>query len=186
MSSQAFMGGSFIRLLSEHVSSLPMQQSAGRALKHWPWVLVFVVIPAGGAVVIDHSHLADAAQSSAGLLAGIGIFGGFLFQVLASTASRIAGLADGAEGEVPSSYRIALIRRLDIVRANIAYASFLCVVFVGELGISAFFKHTPTWLTAVTAFLLLHVLLTLVLVLFRINAVGQDDRIGALTTHAQN
>lgn len=170
-------------LVREHLRSLPMSAHRDGLLRHWPWAVWFVGLPAAGAVGLSFAKLSG--NVTVGLLVGVGVPAGFLFQVLAWVSNRIASLADAMGDRKASPYELALIRRLDIARANIAYASFLSIVFVLALGAGSMLNATSRWLSAVYAFLLLHLGLTLLLVLVRINRIGQNDRVSALTAHAR-
>ena len=151
--------------------------------RKWPWIGLFLGFPVAGAAALSLADLASKATSS-GLLAGIGVLGGLLFAVLASVSGRVATVADEMD-EAASPYQIALITRLDIARSNIAYATLVSILFVLVLGVTSMLKQEPTWLSLANAFLLLHLGVTLVLVLLRINSIGEDDRVAALTAHAR-
>jgi hypothetical protein len=177
-------------LLHQHQASLPTwrpDEDAKREWwglrRNWPWLILFVGLPAGGAIGIGFADLS--ANVTTGLLVGIGVLGGLLFQVLAWVSSRIAAIADTMDGRKASPYELALVRRLDIARANIAYASLVSLVFVVVLGVGSMLTKTPHWLNLCYAFLLLHLGLTLILVLLRINSIGQNDRVSMLTAHAR-
>lgn len=173
------------KLFGEHFGSLPRYVRRNSSETYLPAISLFLLVPVAGAIGLYFAGLAENAVIPGALLAGIGVLGGLLFQVLASTASRIATFADAMNGVAPTPYRISLITRLDVMRANIAYASFLSIVLVGVLGVASVMKSPPTGLSVVSSFLLLHLVLTLLLVLLRINSVGQDDRIAALTAHTR-
>ncbi len=171
-------------LLVEHHVSLPTRAGRTSLLRHWPWVVMFLIFPAGGAAAVAiFGHLSS--NVTAGLLAGIGVLGGLLFQVLAWVSGRIATLADSMGARKATSYELGLVRRLDIARANIAYATFVSLVFVAGLGFASMLDKTPRWMNGVFAFLLFHLSVTLVLVLLRINRIGKNDRVSALTAHAR-
>lgn len=172
------------RVFKQHHDSLPVVPAQSGLRRHWPWIGVFLVLPAVGTAALNFADLARSSVSD-GLLAGIGVLGGLLFQVLASVSGRIATIADGMGTRQPSRYEIALITRLDIARSNIAYATLVSVAFVVTLGMTAMLKDEPHWLTLTNAFLLLHLGVTLILVLLRINSISEDDRIAALTAHAR-
>lgn len=170
-------------LIGDHHRSLPYYRSTGPLM----WIGTFVGLPALGAALLW--RLAGFEESSvtvsAGLLAGAGVLGGLLFQVLAWISGRLGALGDTIVGRAPTDHELGLVGRLDIARANIAYASLVSVVFVAELGVVTLWRNPPTWTTFVSAFLLLHLCLTLVLVLVRINRIGKTDRVAALTAHAR-
>lgn len=171
-------------LFVEHHVSLPMRRDRTGPLRHWPWVSLFLVIPAGGAAAIGYfAHLSP--NVTPGLLAGIGVLGGLLFQVLAWVSGRIATLADSMGARKATPYELSLVRRLDIARANIAYATFVSLVFVAALGVGSMLDKTPQWMNGVFTFLLFHLSATLVMVLVRINRIGKNDRVSALTAHAR-
>lgn len=171
------------RVFKQHHDSLPIVSAQSGLRRHWPWIGVFLVCPAVGTAALNFADVAP--SSEGGLLAGIGVLGGLLFQVLASVSGRIATIADGMGTRQASRYEIALITRLDIARSNIAYATLVSVVFVVTLGLTAMLKEEPHWLTMTNAFLLLHLGVTLILVLLRINSISEDDRVAALTAHAR-
>jgi hypothetical protein len=171
-------------LFVEHHLSLPTMAGRTGLFRHWPWVVMFLIFPgAGAAAVAIFGHLSS--NVTAGLLAGIGVLGGLLFQVLAWVSGRIATLADSMGARKATSYELGLVRRLDIARANIAYATFVSLVFVAGLGFASMLDKTPRWMNGVFAFLLFHLSVTLVLVLLRINRIGKNDRVSALTAHAR-
>lgn len=172
------------RVFKQHHDSLPIVPAQSGLRRNWPWIGLFLVLPALGTATLNLADLAPG-SASAGLLAGIGVLGGLLFQVLASVSGRIAAIADGMGSRQASRYEIALITRLDIARSNIAYATFVSVVFVVTLGLTAMLKDEPHWLTLTNAFLLLHLGVTLILVLLRINSISEDDRVSALTAHTR-
>jgi hypothetical protein len=171
-------------LIASHHSTLPHWQGRARRWA-WPWITLFYVAPAAGTALLTWRGLADVGASSTALLAGIGILTGFLFQVLAWTGSRLADLADGVAGRHPTSDETALLGRLDVTRANTAYATFASVVYVAELGISLMLSVPPQWLAVVNLFVLLHLSTTLLLVVLRINTIGRDDRIDTLIGQAR-
>jgi hypothetical protein len=177
-------------LFAEHYRSLPTQGGAPPGIRHWPWITTFVGLPVAGATAVA---LGDVARDPSGpVLAGVGVLGGLLFGTLASVSGRIAALADGMGDRKASEYELTLIARLDIARANVAYATFLSVVFVVAVGATGMVEARPSWLpihrTTIgigSTFLLLHLGLTLVLVVLRINRIGKNDRVAALTAHAR-
>ncbi len=171
------------RVFKQHHDSLP-KLSPREGVRHpWPWIGLFLVLPAAATVALNFAGL-GAKSTSEGLLAGIGVLGGLLFGVLASVSTRIAAIADSVEGRPATPYEISLITRLDIARANIAYATLVSIVFVMSLGVTSMLQDEPRWLNLVHIFFLLHLTITLILVLVRINSISEDDRITALTTHA--
>lgn len=173
------------RIVVEHHRSLPYDVRSDR--QHaWPWVTMFYVVPAGAAAGLAAAGVVPSRAASIGLLAGVGVLGGLLFQVLAWVSGRIGALADSMSVEAPAPAEVALIGRLDIARANIAYASLVSIVFVVELGVVALLDAPPDWLAIVSAFLMFHFALTLVLMLLRINAIGRTDRVNALTRKARH
>lgn len=172
-------------IVSEHVRSLPTSTRHGRR-RHWPWALMFVAVPATGTAAVAAIGASQVPVATSGLLAGVGVLSGLLFQVLAWVSGRIASLADGMGSRAATPYELRLIRRLDIARANIAYASLVSILFVIELGTVMLTRRPPMWLNYLSAFLLLHLATTLLLVLSRINSIGQDDRVAALTAHARD
>lgn len=184
MNTQSITHSQLGDIFAQHLDSLPRWKSQRGRYMEWPWVLCFLVGPAGGAAALSVTGLAPSGPATAGLLAGVGVLGGFLFQVLASVAGRIADLADGIGARPPTRSEISLVRRLDIARANIAYASLVSLVFVVLLGLIALAEAAHPVLIALSAFLLLHLGSTLVLVVIRINQIGQDDRVKTLTSHA--
>ncbi|MEM9202776.1 MAG: hypothetical protein AAGC53_14010 [Actinomycetota bacterium] len=147
-------------------------------------LLVFAAIPvvAGGlltAATMDNSGVAG------GLIAGVAVLGGLLFQVLAWIGGRIASIADQTDANAPSDYSLRLVRKLDIARANIAYASFVSISLVILLAVSVSLDDRPDWLRVVVFGVLFHLALTLLLVVFRINRIATDDRISAITARAR-
>ena len=172
------------RIVAQHHDSLPMIPTRRGLRRHWPWLALFLGLPTGGTLVLSFAKLTDKTASS-GLLAGVGVLAGLLFAVLASVSARVARLADETDGQAASSYRIALVTRLDIARANIAYATLVSIVYAVVLGLAAMLTKEPRWLNLMNAFLLLYLGLTLLLVLVRINSIGEDDRVSALTAHAR-
>lgn len=172
-------------IVLQHYRSLPEWAGRSRWQAKLPWLFVFIAIPLAGAVGLPFGGL-DPKAVAPGLLAGIAVLGGLLFSVLAWIASRIGSIADTMEGRAATPSQLELLRRLDIARANTAYTAAISVVFVVELGVSSMLKQSPTWLNGVSAFLLFHVGLTLLLVVVRINRIGESDRIAALTAHARD
>jgi hypothetical protein len=176
-------------IVAQHYDSLPRWYQNADGDPTWrtnlPWLGTFVALPGLAAWWAVGTDTADPSSAVGGLLAGVGVLAGLLFQVLASVSGRIADLADRTDPASASDADIALVGRLDIARANIAYASLVSIVFVVQLGVSAIAKEVPTWVVGVSAFLLLHLGVTLVLVLARINAIAQDDRAAALTLRAR-
>ena len=177
-------------IVSQHYASLPRWYKDAEGGPTWqtslPWVGLYLFLPAVLAWWVEGAEVADPAAAVGGLLAGVGVLAGLLFQVLASVSGRIADLADRTDPAMASDDDIALVGRLDIARANIAYASMVSIVFVVQLGVAAVLKGVPAWVVAVSAFLLLHLGFTLVLVLTRINAIAQGDRSAALTLRARH
>lgn len=172
------------RVINQHVASLPMAPAHRGLRRNWPWIGLFGVVPLGATVALSFTTFTPSSPSG-GLLAGIGVLAGLLFGVLASTSGRIATLADSIGTRAATPHEIALITRLDIARANTAYATLISVLFVTSLGITAILKTEPRWLTLVHIFVLLHFGITLILVLLRINSIGEDDRVATLTAHAR-
>jgi hypothetical protein len=172
-------------LVGRHLRSLPRYRAASQREHWWPSVVLFVGVPAAGAAGLALVELAPMSSVIGGLLAGVGVLSGFLFQVLAWIGSRIAAIADLNDGRPLSSHEIQLVGRLDLARANIAYAALVSIVFVMQLGVMALVDSPPTWLTVLSAFLLLHLGMTLLLVLLRINSIAKDDRVAAITRHAR-
>lgn len=160
-----------------------MMASRSGARRNWPWLTLFVVLPAVATVALRSAKFAP--NVSGGLLGGIGVLGGLLFGVNAWVASRVASLADTMGERAATPYELALLRRLDIARANIAYASFVSITFVTALGLVSMFLKTPRWINLASIFVLLHLGMTLVLVVLRINQIGKNDRIAARTAHAR-
>jgi hypothetical protein len=141
------------QVIADHEASLPYTRSTGPLVG----VVTFIVLPAAGAVALwRFAGFGVSTTVSAGLLAGAGVLGGLLFQVLAWVSGRLGALADGILDRAPTDHEMALIGRLDIARANIAYAALVSIVFVAELGIVTIWRKPPEWTTAVSAFLLLH------------------------------
>jgi hypothetical protein len=173
------------QLVSRHVGSLPRVQSRQKPWSYWPSALVFVVTPIVGGVAMYFADLQPASNVANALLAGTGVLGGFLFQVLAWIGSRIATIADVDSGKPLTGHEIDLIGRLDLARANIAYATLVSIVFAMVLGVVALLNEPPKWMAAICAALLFHLGVTLLLVLVRINGIAKDDRIAALTRHAR-
>lgn len=177
-------GTAFGKLLGEHNRSLPVAHQV-TWVRYWPTVGVFVVLPGAATVAVAIAGVADAGVASGGLMAGVGVLGGLLFQVLAWVSSRIGSIADGVEGRVATAQEVTLVRRLDTARANIAYTSLVSILLVALMGLTSAIKTPPTWLALVSVLLLGHLVVNLVLVLFRINAIGKDDRVAALTSGAR-
>lgn len=167
-------------IVVSHHHSLPFWEDAAGRRWSWPWVLLFYGVPAAVAAFLTWYGLTSFGGGVTALLAGVGVLTGFLFQVLAWTGARIATLADSVAGRHPSPDEISLLGRLDVARSNIAYATLLSVVFVAELGLLAMLDHWPEWINSINVFILIHLSLTLVLVVLRINMVGRDDRINTL------
>jgi hypothetical protein len=172
-------------LIGRHVRSLPRYHTATDREQWWPSILLFVAVPAAGAAALVVAGIAPISDVVGGLLAGVGVLSGFLFQVLAWVGSRIATIADVDTDRPLTSHERQLVGRLDLARANIAYAALVSIVFAMQLGIVALLTDPPTALTVVSAFLLLHLGLTLLLVLLRINSIAKDDRVAAITRHAR-
>lgn len=170
-------------LLQEHIASLPVSAAARGPWRYWPSALVFVGVPAIAAPGIRGSKLELFAPA---LLAVVGVLGGLLFQVLAWIAGRIGQVADTMEDREPTREQMALLTRLDVARANVAYASLISVCFVVCLGAATMLKSIPGWSSPAFGFALIHLGFTLVLVLVRINKIGKSDRIAALTAHAKS
>jgi multidrug transporter EmrE-like cation transporter len=173
------------RLLHEHVDSLPMYRDRDGLGRHLPWLLPYVGVPLA---VTTFGRFLDLAPSgiSAPLLAGVGVLTGLLFQVLAWISGRVGTVADAMGDKRPTKYDLALIERLDIARANVAYACLVSITLVVTLSAGAIVRDEPDWLRLVNVALLAHLCLTLVLVLVRINNIGQDDRVTALTSYARS
>ncbi|HSH60013.1 MAG TPA: hypothetical protein VK988_10300 [Acidimicrobiales bacterium] len=145
------------RVFKQHHDSLP-KLSPREGVRHpWPWIGLFLVLPAAATVGLNFAGL-GAKSTSEGLLAGIGVLGGLLFGVLASVSTRIAAIADSVEGRPATPYEISLITRLDIARANIAYATLVSIVFVMSLGVTSMLQDEPRWLNLVHIFFLLHLI----------------------------
>lgn len=172
------------RVFRQHHDSLPMVSTRRGLGRDWPWIGLFLALPLAGTVALNFAGLGPN-TTSGGLLAGIGVLGGLLFGVLALVSSRIATIADGMDGRAATPHELSLITRLDIARANIAYATLVSIVFVTALGVTSMLHDDPKWLNLVNVFLLLHFSITLVLVLLRINSISEDDRVTALTDHAR-
>lgn len=172
------------KLLGEHNRSLPMAHQE-TWVRYWPTILIFVGIPLAMTVGVGLMGVASAGAASTGLMAGVGVLGGLLFQVLAWVSSRIGSIADNVEGRVATAQETTLVRRLDMTRANIAYSSLISILLVALMGLTSAIETPPTWLGLASVFLLGHLVANLVLVLFRINAIGNDDRVSALTSGAR-
>lgn len=172
-------------IVGQHHTSLPRWADHTGITYHLPWLSVFIGAPTVAAVGLQFAEVSPA-NVSGGLLAGIGVLGGLLFQVLAWVSSRIGAIADGMDGAAATPSQIQLVGRLDVARANIAYATLVSIVLVMELGIASMLAETPAWVSGVSSFLLLHLGLTLVLVLVRVNRIGRSDRVVALTAHARH
>ena len=173
------------KIVAQHYSSLPMWTPGGGLARHAPWFAVFVGLPTAGALALATVGTKAPGSIVEGLLAGVGVLGGLLFQVLAWINGRLGAVADSMEGRPAEPHEIKLVNRLDITRANISYATLVSVVFVVGLGVLAILERPPRWSAAACGIILLHYGLTLLLVLVRINTIGSDDRIGALTAHAR-
>jgi hypothetical protein len=170
-------------IVVSHYQSLPYDRTGSRN-SPWPWIVTFLVGPLVAAVALAAVGFAPAGNAAIGLIAGVGVLGGLLFQVLAWISGRIGALADQANTDAPDQNEVQLIARLDMARTNIAYATMISVGFVVELGVVALLQSPPNWLAAASAFLLFHFAATLILVIVRINAIGRTDRVAALTRHA--
>ena len=170
-------------IVVEHFRSLPRWADHQGLGEHLPWLVVFLVVPTYAAVGLALD--VDAKAVGPGLLAGAGVLGGLLFSVLAWIAGRIGAMADAMEGQRATPTQLDLVRRLDIARANTAYAAGVSIVFVVELGVSSMLRNSPIWLNGLSVFLLFHFGFTLLLVLTRINRIGRGDRIAVLTAHAR-
>ena len=171
------------RVFRQHYGSLPVVPDRRGLRRNWPWIGMVIGLPAAGTALLGFADLASV-TASAGLLAGIGVLGGLLFEVLASVSGRIATIADALKTS-PTPHEIGLITRLDIARANIAYATLVSITFVVTLGVASMLRDEPNWLSLVHGFVLLHLGVTLIVVLLRINAIAEDDRVAALTAHAR-
>lgn len=173
-----------VGIVGDHLRSLPYDARRNSLIREWPWFSGFVVLPALAGGVSTQLSLTD--QNFSTVLAGVGVLGGLLFQVLAWVSSRIAGLADGMDGREATKYEIALIGRLDIARANIAYAALTSIGVVLTLGFGSALEDPPTWLIPIFIFLLFHLGANLVLVVVRISEIARSDRVAALTAHARD
>lgn len=69
--------------------------------------------------------------------------------MLSSVSVRIGEIADSMD-DSPSPHEIGLITRLDIARANIAYATFVGFTFVVTLGVTSILRDEPAWLSYVS------------------------------------
>jgi hypothetical protein len=172
------------KIIVQHYDSLPMLASRSGVTRHGPWVFVFVGLPAAGAVALA-GDIDAPGKIIEGLLAGVGVLGGLLFQVLAWINGRLGAVADGMDGRPAAPREIELVNRLDIARANTSYASLVSIVFVIGLGLVGSLRQPPEWTGVACTLLLLHFGLTLLLVLVRINTIGSDDRVSALTAQAR-
>lgn len=173
------------KLIHEHVDSLPTFVDRSGFPQHAPWMALYFGLPL--LVVASGRVLGLAPEGiSPALLAGVGVLTGLLFQVLAWISSRVGAIADAMGSDEPNGHQLALIDRLDIARANVAYACLVSILLVVSLSAGAILAEEPTVLRAISIGLLAHLCLTLVLVLVRINNIGQDDRITALTSHARH
>lgn len=169
-------------LIGEHLRSLPYHRGTGPLL----WLGTFVAVPiAATSIIWLGPGFVSTDAAATGLLAGVSVLGGLLFQVLAWVSGRLGGLADQIEGRAPTPAEMALIGRLDIARSNIAYATLVSIVMVIYLGVEALLPEQYVWMTALSSFLLFHLGLTLILMLLRINRIGKTDRLIALTAHAR-
>src|SRR4051812_47267156 len=112
------------QLVADHEATLPYTRSTGPLLG----IGVFIVLPAAGSLILwRFAGFEVSTTVSAGLLAGVGVLGGLLFQVLAWVSGRLGALADGIVDRAPTDHEMSLIGRLDIARANIAYASLVSI-----------------------------------------------------------
>lgn len=172
-------------LIADHYRNLPRDVSGERP-RSWPWVATFLVAPCALAAIVAVTGFAPSSAAAVGLLAGVGVLAGLLFQVLAWVGGRVAAIADRTNPEAPQAHDVDLISRLDYARQNVAYATLVAVLFTVWLGVVALLNDPPEWMTWVSAFLLFHFTATLLLVLVRINSIGRSDRVEALTKHARS
>src|SRR5262245_37213730 len=117
------------QLIVQHYGSLPTWWDGSSIRRNSVWIGGFVVAPAAATVGLTFADLTPVPQSASGLLAGLGVLGGLLFQVLAWVSARIGNVADSMS-DAPTPSQLRLIHRLDIARANIAYASLVSIVLV--------------------------------------------------------
>jgi hypothetical protein len=149
-------------------------------------LLTFLGLPAGASAALYFgASLGSPANGAAGLLAGVGVLGGLLFQVIAWVSSRLGSLADATSSSRPTQSEAQVLRKLDAARANLAYASALSIVSVVELAVVVMLKTPPQWLHLVSGFLLFHFGATLVICLIRINEIGRSDRVRVLTRSSE-
>lgn len=171
-------------IVVSHYQSLVYDDRGARP-RPWPWITIFIALPIVGTAALAWRGFGPVGAAGVGLLAGVGVLGGLLFQVLAWISGRLGAIADATSTSAPTAHEVDLIARLDIARTNIAYAALVSVVFVVELGVVVILDAAPAWISWVSAFLMFHLAATLVLVILRINAIGQTDRVAALTRHAR-
>lgn len=170
-------------VLADHQNSLPYFRRGWRPALA---VGLFVAIPVGGTLLVWHAGFAALTTGvAAGLLGGVGVLGGFLFQVLAWVSGRMGAIADDVEGRPATDQEMSLIGRLDIARANIAYSSLASILLVADLGLMVLWAHPSIGLTIAATALLFHLGLTLMLTVLRINQIGKSDRLATITAAAR-
>jgi hypothetical protein len=172
-------------VVREHHASLAHDHRGEGPPRPWPWIITYYAVPLVATIWLASLGLAASRSVAIGMLAGVGVLGGLLFQVLAWIAGRLGAIADSTDVLAPSKAEVDLIERLDIARRNIAYASLVSLVLVAQLAVVALLAKPPDWMAWASTVLMVHFFLTLVLMLVRINAIGRTDRISALTKHAR-
>lgn len=145
----------------------------------------FVLLPEAAAAAIFIFSSDGPALASAGLIAGVGVFGGLLFQVTAWISGRLGSISDGIGDRAPTERKMMLLGRLDLARANLVYATLVSILFVVELGVVMAIDQPPRWVDFISLFILFHLALTLILVLQRINRIGKVDWVDTVTAETR-
>lgn len=177
---------SFATVVRDHLNSLPVaQRKDSGKVSHWPRDAFYVLPPLLTASFIWVADPKMNTAAVAGLLAGVGVLGGLLVQVLASVGGRIGALADAVEGRAASPVEKARIQRL--IRANntLTYATYLSLILVLTLASAVLLSSVPCWLTFLILTVFLHWLATLALVVSRVSRIGDIDSDETLSSGAR-
>jgi hypothetical protein len=128
-------------------------------------ILLFLVLPATAALACDRVGITIDGNAVNVLITAVSILAGLLFNVLVlihTVATRFTAPTGPKDGT----------RFLSEIYSNIAYAILLCLVTLIPLAFLA--MSSTTWLirllNGISAFLLIHLLLTLLMILKRLHA----------------
>lgn len=171
-------------VVAEHTASLP-HFARDSWYKGGPWVAWFLGVPLAVSTGVILAGVAMSGPAVGGLLAAVGVLGGLLVQVLAWIGSRLGALADSIVGRAPDEAEVERLSKLDLLRSNVVYTTFVSLVLVVLLGVFVFMDTVPSWLAWLTLALLVHWVLTLGLIVHRVNSLGRSDRVDALVAGAR-